>query len=51
MLEISNESVLKKTKESETLLCIIKREKVIWIRHILRKSGIQAMVLEGTVDE
>lgn len=48
--KMSNENVLEKIKERRILLCMIKRRKGIWIGLVLRKSGLLAVVLEGTVE-
>lgn len=48
--KISGEDVLEKMKEGRTYLCVTKRKRGICIGHILRKSGLLAAALEGTVE-
>ena len=44
-----NEEVLHRVKEERTILHIIKRRKVDWIDHILRRDFLLKYIIEGRV--
>jgi hypothetical protein len=46
---VNNEAILHRVKEERNILHIIKRRKVIWIGHILRRNCLLSHIIEGKI--
>jgi hypothetical protein len=47
---VKNEEVFQRVKEERNILHTIKRRKVNWIGHILRRNCLRKHVIEGTIE-
>ena len=48
---VRNEEVLHRVKEQRNILHTIKRRKVDWIGHILRRNCLLELIIEGNIEE